>query len=239
MKGTNALKNLRNYFFTGLIVVLPVFVSIKILWWLFELALNLTSWMLFFFPTALRSAEQLGVSQEAYDFYLKVFVFILTLLFIVVVGMATRYVLGKRMVSISENLIMRVPLLNKIYGTVRQITQTLWTSQKTVFSKVVLVEYPRAGAYAIGFITSETRGEIQERTREDVVNVFIPTTPNPTSGWLAVLPRSQIIDLDMSVADGFKLVISGGSVVPPHPVGPAPTEPTPAYPQSQRPPPPQ
>jgi uncharacterized membrane protein len=216
MKGTDTLRHLRNYFFTGLLVVLPVFVSIKILLWLFELALGLTSWMLVFFPPALRSAEQLGVSQEAYDFYLKIFVFLLTLAFIVLVGMATRYVLGKRMVSISENLIMRVPLLNKIYGTVKQITQTLWTSQKTVFSKVVLVEYPRPGAYALGFITSESKGEVQKRTHEDVVNVFIPTTPNPTSGWLAILPRSQVKVLDMTVADGFKMVISGGSVVPPY-----------------------
>jgi uncharacterized membrane protein len=193
-----------------------VLISIRILLWLFELALNLTSWLLFFLPSALRSAEQLGISQALYDFYLKLFAFVLTLAFIVVVGTATRHVLGKQMVAISESLILRVPLLNKIYGTVKQITQTLWTSQKTVFSKVVLVEYPRPGAYAIGFITSESKGEVQNRTREDVVNVFIPTTPNPTSGWLAIVPRSQIVTLDMSVADGFKMVISGGSVVPPY-----------------------
>jgi uncharacterized membrane protein len=129
---------------------------------------------------------------------------------------------GKRALAITEAVIKRVPLLNKTYGFVKEVSHTLLGQEKTVFQRVVLVEYPRSGVYTIGFVTSEAGGEVQEKTQETVVNVFLPTTPNPTSGWLALVPREQVQDLDMSVAEGMKLIISGGAVVPPHPARPTP-----------------
>jgi len=97
--------------------------------------------------------------------------------------------------------------------------------KQTMFQRVVLVQYPRLGVYTIGFVTSETRGEAQDKTRERVINVFFPTTPNPTSGWLALVPQDQVIELDMTVAEGMKLIVSGGTVVPPPPLPRAPAPP--------------
>jgi uncharacterized membrane protein len=132
------------------------------------------------------------------------------------VGWVTRLMVGRRAVAMTEAIITRVPLFNKIYGFMKEISHTLLSGQKTMFQRVVLVEYPRPGVYAIGFVTSETGGEAQAATNETVLNVFIPTTPNPTSGFLALVPRQQVIEMKMSVAEGMKLVISGGTVVPPY-----------------------
>ena len=125
-------------------------------------------------------------------------------------------VVGRRLVAIGEAIIKHVPLLNKTYGFMKEISQTLLAGKQTMFQRVVLVEFPRPGIYSIGFVTSETRGEAQEKTKETVINVFVPTTPNPTSGFLILVPREQLIELDMTVAEGMKMVISGGAVVPPY-----------------------
>jgi uncharacterized membrane protein len=143
------------------------------------------------------------------------------------VGWMTRLVLGKRMVSVAETVIGRVPLLNKTYAFMKEISHTLLAGHKTMFQNVVLVEFPRRGIYSIGFITNETEGEAQAKTDKTVVNVFVPTTPNPTSGYLVLTPRDEVIRLDMSVADGMKMVISGGTVVPPYTPKPAPAKPSP------------
>ncbi|MCX7825806.1 MAG: DUF502 domain-containing protein, partial [Verrucomicrobiae bacterium] len=142
---------------------------------------------------------------------LAVFVVLVTLL-----GWMTRQVAGRRLLIFAETFIARLPLFNRIYGFMREVSHTLLAGQKTVFARVVLVEYPRPGVYAIGFVTSEGEGEVQAKTQARVINVFVPTTPNPTSGFLLMVPREQTIDLDMSVADGMKVVISGGAVVPPY-----------------------
>jgi len=119
-------------------------------------------------------------------------------------------------VKFTEGLILRIPVLNKIYGFAKDVSDTMLAGKKTVFERVVLVEYPRPGMYALGFVTNETEGEAQAKTKEPVISVFIPTTPNPTSGFLALVPRDNVIAMDMTVAEGMKFVISGGSVVPPY-----------------------
>ena len=101
----------------------------------------------------------------------------------------------------------------------KDVSQTILSGKKTMFQRVVLVEFPRPGIYSFGFVTGETKGEAQEKIRETVINVFVPTTPNPTSGFLLLVPREQLIELDMTVAEGLKMVISGGTVVPPYPTG--------------------
>ena len=138
-------------------------------------------------------------------------------LFTSAVGWVTRLVVGRRMISLTEELIGRVPVLNKTYGFMKEISQTLLSGRKTMFQRVVLVQFPRPGVYSIGFVTSETGGEAQVKTKETVVNVFVPTTPNPTSGFLLLVPREKVIALEMSVGDGMKMVISGGTVVPAFP----------------------
>lgn len=195
-------KSARNSFFAGLVVVVPVAASIAILLGLFNWV---TDMML---PARLRSQEL--------TFLYRVIALVTFVVFVTMVGWITRLVVGRQLVSLSEKIIGRVPLLNKIYGFVKEVSQTLLGGKKTVFERVVLVEYPRPGLYAIGFVTSEAEGEAQARTKEKVINVFLPTTPNPTSGFLALVPREQVTDLDMTVAEGMKLVISGGSVMPPY-----------------------
>jgi len=192
------ITNLRRSFFAGLLVVVPAAASVAILWWLVTL---LTGWL----------PERW--SQPHYRLLALFVLIVLT----TVVGWVTRLMIGKRMVSLSEELIGRVPVLNRTYGFMKEISQTLLSGRKTMFQRVVLVEFPRPGIYSIGFVTSETSGEAQVKTKERVVNVFVPTTPNPTSGFLVLVPQEKVITLEMSVGDGMKMVISGGSVVPPWP----------------------
>jgi uncharacterized membrane protein len=194
-------KSLRRSFFAGLLVVVPVAASIGILLWLFN---TVTSWLL---PEALLQHRQ--------SFLFRLVALIATALLVTFVGWITRLVVGKRLIVAGEALINRVPLLNKTYGFMKEISHTMLSGRKTMFQGVVLVEYPRPGVYTIGFVTGQTKGEAQAKTPTELVNVFFPTTPNPTSGWLALVPRQQVIELDMSVTEGMKLVISGGSVVPP------------------------
>jgi uncharacterized membrane protein len=202
-------KKIRNSFFAGLLVVVPVAVSVGILWWLFTWFTN------FLLPVWLRRVlEDLPYPETLYRLIaLGVFV-----LFVIGVGWVTRLVIGRQMLAVIESWMGRVPLLNKIYGFVKEVSQTLLGQRKTVFERVVMLEYPRPGIYAIAFVTNEAEGEVQARTQQRVINVFLPTTPNPTSGFLLIVPADQLIDLKMSVADAMKLVISGGSVAPPYPL---------------------
>ena len=194
-------KNLRNSFFAGLLVVVPVAASVLIL-------LGVFTWVTdFMLPDGLR--------QQMLTPLYRVIALVVFVAFTMGVGWITRLVVGKQMVSATEAIIGRVPLLNKTYAFMKEISQTLLSGRKTMFQRVVLVEFPRLGIYSVGFVTSETGGEAQAKTKETVINVFVPTTPNPTSGFLVLVPRGQLIELGMSVAEGMKLVISGGAVVPP------------------------
>ena len=195
-------KNLRKSFFAGLLVVVPVAASVLILVGLFTWVTN------FMLPASLR--------QQMFSPLYRVIALVFFIAFTTAVGWITRLVVGKRMLAATEAIITRVPLLNKTYGFVKEISHTLLSGRKTMFQRVVMVEFPRPGMYSIGFVTSETAGEAQARTRESVINVFVPTTPNPTTGFLILVPREQVIGLEMSVAEGMKMVISGGTVVPPY-----------------------
>lgn len=193
-------QSLRKSFFAGLVVVVPLGGSIAIL-------LGLFNWVTgFLLPRALQDHSNSFLYRLV---ALLVFVFLVT-----AVGWVTRLVIGRRAVSFAESIVARVPLLNRIYGFVKDVSNTMFSGKKSAFQRVVLVEFPRAGAYSLGFVTSETEGEAQALTQGTVVNVFVPTTPNPTSGFLILVPRNQLIELTMSVADGMKMVISGGAVTP-------------------------
>jgi uncharacterized membrane protein len=141
----------------------------------------------------------------------------LAVLLIGVVGLLARNYFGKRMIEWVDSTLLRVPLLNKIYGTTKQVNDAFTTGGKTSFRTVVMVEFPHAGTYAIGFITSEADA-VQAGLKEKVVCVFVPTTPNPTGGFLLLVPQNKVIKLEMSVADGIKYIISLGAIVPGHAV---------------------
>ncbi len=130
------------------------------------------------------------------------------------VGLLVSNYIGRRLMKIGESIIDRMPIVKTIYTTVKQVADSIKLSRKGLFQEVALLEYPRKGIWTVGFITSESRGEIQEKTKEKVVNVFVPTTPNPTSGMLVMVPESSLVRTSMSVEEGMRLIISGGIAVP-------------------------
>jgi len=153
-------------------------------------------------------------SLPAVKFALETISVFVVFLLITLLGYGSRFVLGRIILGGLERLLDRVPFINTVYGTVKQIVDTFSQQKKAVFQEVVLIEYPRKRCYVLGFLTSTAKGETQACTGEHIVNIFVPTTPNPTSGFLLMLPEEDITRLQMSIAEGMKLIISGGAVVP-------------------------
>ncbi len=159
-----------------------------------------------------------GLADSApVNFILSVVAILFVVCFITTLGYASHYLLGRWLLRRAERLILRVPILGQVYRTTKQIVDTFHAQQQDGFDKVVLVEFPRPGLYSIGFVTKPAEGEIRARTGAEFVNVFIPTTPMPTNGFLVVAREKDLVRLDMSVGDGMKLIISGGAITPPHP----------------------
>ena len=134
---------------------------------------------------------------------------------LILIGALTKGVIGRWWVHTSERMLARMPVIRSVYGAVKQIFETIMKQQSNAFRQVVLFEYPRRGSWALGFITGQTEGEVQSLTEDEVVNVFLPTTPNPTSGYLLFIPKKDLVMLDMTVEEGIKMVVSGGIVTPP------------------------
>src|ERR1043165_5506187 len=161
---------------------------------------------------------------QTLPFFWDVAATIVVLLLVTALGYLSHYVLGKFFLSLGERALQRIPGVGAVYNSVKQIVAT-FGSQKNTFSKVVLVEFPRKGVWTLGFLTNKAQGEAQAVVSTETWTVFVPTTPNPTSGFLLMLPRHEVIELEMSVGDGMKMIISGGAVMPPRPAeaGPAVT----------------
>lgn len=202
------IRSFRNGFLTGIALLLPLGVTlffVKVL--LDNVGYPLSRLFFWFIDAEMRQSQGFQ--------YLLNFI---SILFVAVVvtgfGFFSKYFLGRFLMSVAERLITSVPFVNSVYNTVKQVVETISQQKDSVFRKVVLVEFPRQGSYAVGFETSRAKGEVQFKTEQEVVNVFIPTTPNPTSGFLVMVPADAVIQLDMTVGDGMKLIISGGAVVP-------------------------
>lgn len=207
----NFLGRSRANFLTGLAVVLPAVISLAVIKWLFGTVSSITDMLLIFLPTTL-THEQNG--RGPMYWYWSLAALVLAVFLIGLVGLLTRYYLGKKLIGWVDDALLRVPLLNKIYGAIKQVNEAFSSGSKSSFKTVALVEFPRPGIYSIGFITSEQHHEVQVRTKEKVVCVFIPTTPNPTSGFFVLVPEDQVTKLEMSVADGIKYIISLGAISP-------------------------
>lgn len=222
MTRESTLKSIRAAFFAGLIALTPILVTAFVLNWLVDkIGGNFRDFILFFLPHEVLEA---GDSRYAglIRFGWNVAAMLVAFAQITVLGYLTRYVAGRFVFLQTERLMHRVPLIGAIYHSVKQMVET-FSSQNRAFEKVVLVQFPRPGVYAIGFLTNRTRGEAQARTSRELWNVFVPTTPNPTSGFLLMLPREEIIELEMTVGEGMKLIVSGGAVSPPWPESSAAT----------------
>lgn len=197
----------RASFLAGLAVILPGAITLAIVKWLFGTVASFTDFLLFFLPETV-THDALG---RVY-WYWSLLAIGVAVLIITAVGILARYYIGKRLINFADNLMLRVPILNKIYGTIKQVDKAFTSGKKSSFQTVVLVEYPREGIYSVGFITSEQAPEVSEKTKKKCVCIFIPTTPIPTGGFLIIVPEESVVKLDMSVEDGFKYIISIGAI---------------------------
>ena len=196
---------LRGYFLAGVLITAPIVITFYISWLLIRWVDSKITPLL---PDA--------YNPETYlPFAIPGLGLVIVIVFLTFVGWATAGLLGRLWTRISESVLAQMPVIRNIYGAVKQIIETVLQQQSTAFRQVVLFEYPRRGSWALGFITGRTEGEVQNQTEDEVVNVFLPTTPNPTSGYLLFLPRRELVVMDMTVEEGIKMVISGGIVTPP------------------------
>jgi len=201
-------RSLRNAFITGILVVLPLGVTFFVInFLLVRLGKPASQFFFWYLDSELRNMPAIKFALEAIS-VLVVF------LLITVLGYGSRFVLGRIILGGLERLLDQVPFINAVYRTVKQIVDTFSLQKKAIFQEVVLIEYPRKHCYVLGFLTSTARGETQAVVGEHIVNIFVPTTPNPTSGFLLMLPDEDVTRLSMSIADGMKLIISGGALVP-------------------------
>ena len=204
----------RASFFTGLAVTLPGLLTLAVVKWLFGTVSSFTDALLFFLKYLVNPKAIYENGQSGPMFwYWSLVALALAVVLISGAGVLTRYYIGKRLILWIDTVMMTVPLLNKFYGAIKQVNEAFGGKQSS-FKTVVLVEFPRAGMYSIGFLTSENHAEVRQKTLQPVVAVFIPTTPNPTSGFMVLVPEDRVTKLDMSVADGIKYIVSLGAISP-------------------------
>jgi uncharacterized membrane protein len=197
----------RGSFLTGLAVILPGALTLAVVKWLFGTVASFTDSLLFFLPASVTHDATGNI-----HWYWSLVAIAMAAVAITLIGILARYYIGKRLIDFADNMMLRVPVLNRIYGTIKQVDQAFTSGKKSSFQTVVLVEYPREGVYSVGFITSEQTDEVYEKTNKKCVCIFIPTTPIPTGGFLIIVPVEKVIKLDMSVADGLKYIISIGAI---------------------------
>ena len=210
MEEKHPLVSWRANFLTGLAVVLPAVISLAVFKWLFGTIASITDLLLFFLPKTMTHAD---AGQGPMFWYWSLVALLVAILLISLVGRLARNYFGKKIIEVMDVTMMRIPLFNKIYAAIKQVNEA-FAGNKNSFKTVVLVEFPGPGNYSVGFITNEAQGEILEKSGKKLIGVFIPTTPNPTSGFLILVPVENVTKLDMSVADGIKYIVSLGSISP-------------------------
>jgi len=199
------VRRLRNYFFAGILVTAPISITIWLTW---EILTFVDSRVNPLIPPSWNPETYLPFSVPGLGLLLIV-------VFLTAVGFFTANLVGRTLVSISERIFARMPIIRSVYSAVKQLVETIFQEKSKAFREVVLIQFPRPDSWAIGFITGETEAHIQHGTPKSVVNVFLPTTPNPTSGFLLFVPRQDVVPLSMSIEEGIKMVVSGGIVTPP------------------------
>jgi uncharacterized membrane protein len=198
------LMRLRGYLIAGVLVTAPITITI----WLTVTLINIID----------NQVTNILPPQYNPELYLPFTIpglgLIAVLFFLVIVGFLATNFLGRIFVRIGEEILDRLPIIRSLYGAIKQILETVLADQADAFREVVMIEYPRKNSWVIGFLTGRSKGEVQEKTASDTVNIFVPTTPNPTSGFLLFVPEKDVIRMDMTVEEGIKLVVSAGIVSP-------------------------
>ena len=195
---------IKRYFITGLLIWVPLAITA----WVLVLIVGTMDQSLRLLPEAIHPRTVLGFDIPGVGA-------ILTLLIIVLTGLLAANFIGQRLVVWWEGLLARIPVVNSIYSSVKQVSDTLFSSSGNAFRKALLIEYPRRGAWTIAFLTGKPGGDVLRHLAGEYVSVYVPTTPNPTSGFFLMLPRADVIELEMSVDTALKYVISMGVVAPP------------------------
>ena len=213
---TSRLAAIRNAFFTGALLVAPLVVT---LWALGKVIDVVGGTFRPLFESHLPASLQ-GLAL-LWDIVATVVIFAL----VTALGFFSRYVFGRLFLQILERSVQTIPGVSAVYKSVRQIVATFGTKNRNLYNQVVLVQFPRAGTWTLGFLTNKTQSEAQLKAGVgELWTIFVPTTPNPTGGYLLMFPPSEVIELEMSVGDGMKMIISGGAVVPPWPVPKPPAQ---------------
>ncbi len=188
---------LRNYFITGIVVLVPIGITL----YLTKFFISISSKLI---PYNLNPNNYLPFAIPGLEILLSV-------IFITFIGGISLSFIGKRILKLVNDLFRRIPILRTIYSAIGQMTESLAPNKRNNKKSVVLIEYPRKGSWAVGFATKDNKGEISKKTNSDLVNVFVPTTPNPTSGFLLMFPKDEIIYLDMSFEEASKFIVSAGT----------------------------
>ena len=194
------ISKLRNYFITGVLVLIPIGVTVYLTLFFIKIFAKIL-------PQEINPNNYLPYSVPGLEIIISIIV-------ITVIGWLSLSFLGKKLVKLVNDIFKRIPFLRTVYSAIGQMTQSFAQSRKSKKKSVVLVEYPRKGSWAVGFATQENTGEIASKTNKNLINVFVPTTPNPTSGFLLMFPKDEIIYLDMSFEDASKFIVSAGTSNP-------------------------
>jgi len=207
-------QDLKNDLIAGILVVIPLATTI----WL---TITIANWVISFLT---RIPKQINPFDNLHPILVNLINLgvglTVPLLFIMLIGLMARNIVGRWLLDLGEKLLQAIPLAGSVYKTLKQILETLLQDSKTKFSRVILVEYPRQGVWAIAFVTGVVSTQLQSQMNRPMLSVFIPTTPNPTSGWYAMVPEQEVINLSMSIEDAFKVLLSGGIVSPDSPAIP-------------------
>jgi uncharacterized membrane protein len=200
-------KKAKQYFFAGLVVLTPTVLTIYVVWKLF-------TWIDGLLNEYVTRAIFRSLNIDPLFNSIPGLGLLAILLLILFVGFVARNYFGRQILNLGEQILQNIPVVKQIYSTFQQISQAFLSDKSETFKRAALFEYPRKGIYSIGFITQDTKGLVQETIGEDVYSIFLPTTPNPTSGFLLFLPKKDVKVLNISVEEALKLVISGGAIVP-------------------------
>jgi uncharacterized membrane protein len=194
---------MKKYFITGLLVLVPLFITL----WVLGTVIGTMDQSLLLLPEA-------WVPKKIFGFKIHGLGALLTLVIIFVTGVIATNIFGQQLIALWESLLARVPFVKTIYSSVKQVSDTLFSDSGNAFRKALLIEYPRKGSYTIAFLTGVPGGDVSNHLRGEHVSVYVPTTPNPTSGFFLMLPKSDVIELEMSVDEALKYIISMGTVAP-------------------------
>ncbi|MFA6709692.1 MAG: DUF502 domain-containing protein [Fusobacterium sp.] len=207
-------RKLKSYFYAGSIVILPIFLTVFIINWMinFVALLSSKSFTVKLISQFINKFGYSDINEIKYIIYL--FYVLSIILFIIFVGYITRNILGRKIASAINNMMCKLPIIRHIYTTISQIVNLISSNKNTSYKKTVLIEYPRKGIFSIGFLTSEYNPLIENVVGEKMYNIFVPTSPNPTSGMFISMKQTDVHILDVKIEDAIKLVISGGVLIP-------------------------